>query len=673
MKLWFRTLTRYKLYTFINLAGLSLGICAVVAIFVYVVDEVSYDRFHANADRLYRINVTNRFDSETRWPTTAAAVGDAIRNDLRSAEKIARIYSRQASVEVVNSKNSGTKFREDNAWFADPEVFEMFTFRFIAGDAKSALSEPGKLVISRSVAEKYFGAVDKAIGADIMFEGRLPMVVSAVFEDLPSQSYFEATLIAHFENFYTLESEQIRDYLRRDWIYNPLQTFVLLKTGVDPRAFEEEMVTLKNKYADERVRKGSTFELQRFTDIYLYSDFFNGTPHIQNVYILISIGFVILIIACVNFINLANVHSLKRAREIGIRKVLGAQKRGLITQFLIESGALVLIAFCIGLTALYILLPYINSLSGKQFSLTDLLAWKVIAGIAMLFVTTSFLSGTYPAFYITRFNPVTVLKGLTGNRTSEGYLLRKILMTMQFTISIVLVVLSIVFWQQMEYINDKPLGYQTSNIITVPLFSDTPNSIFGGGVDGAMRARMNAFENELSKNASVEGVTASALLPGTGFGASALVWTDKIKQEDNVLLATMAIDYDFIQTYKMEIIAGRDFSKEAGTDHLQAFIINEQASKKLGWSNPGDAIDQHLGCLGKEGAIVGVVKDFHFQGLQNTLDPMVLEVAAGKFNVFSISLAGGASLNSMGDFVKEEWNKAFPEKGIRVRFSRPAT
>ncbi|MEJ0032202.1 MAG: ABC transporter permease [Bacteroidota bacterium] len=669
MKLWLRTITRYRLYTFVNLAGLSLGICAVVAIFLYVIDELSYDKFQTNGDRIYRINVTNHFSTESRWPTTAAAIGSAIKNDLTDAEKISRIYTRQASVELTNPESSTTKFRENNAWFADPEVFEMFTFKFIAGDAKSALSEPNKIVLARSVAERYFGSVDKAVGSDVMFEGRTPMIVSAVFENLPPQSYLQATLIAHFENYYTLESDQTQQYLREDWIYNPVETFVMLKPGVDPKTFESELMALRDKYGDERVRKASVYNLQPFTKIHLYSDFFSETPQIQGVYILASIGFVILIIACVNFINLANVHSLRRAREIGIRKVLGAQKKGLILQFLAESGALVLIAFFIGITALYILLPFVNTLSGKQFSITDLVAWKVMSGIALLFIGTSFLSGTYPAFYITRFNPIIVLKGLSGNRTSEGYTMRKVLMTLQFTISIVLVVLSIIFWQQMQYVSDKPLGFQTTNIITVPLFSDNPNSLFGGGVDGDMRARMNAFENELVKKTGVEGVTASALLPGTGFSANALVWTDKITQEDNVLLSAMSIDYDFIKTYKMEIVAGRDFSKETGTDHLTAFIINEQASKKLGWNNPADAIGQNFGCLGKRyGTIVGVVKDFHFEGLQAELRPMVLEVAAGKFNIFSISLSEGARLNEMIAFVRGEWNKAFPEKVFEYNF-----
>jgi putative ABC transport system permease protein len=583
LKIWFRTLTRFGLYTFTNIVGLSLGICAVVAIFIYIADELSYDKFQANADRIYRINVTNKFDSETRWPTTAAAIAGAIRNDLPSAEKVSRVFSRQASIEVVSANGTNTKFREDNAWFADPEVLEMFTFNFIAGDAKSALDKPDRLVIANSVAEKYFGSAQKAVGSDVMFEGSIPMVVSGVYEDLPSQSYFEATVIAHFENYYNLESEGVRDYLRTDWIYNPLQTFVMLKPGTNPKDFEKQMIVLRDKYADERVRKGSTYDIQKFTDIYLRSSFsYGSSPRIDNVYILASIGIIILIIACVNFINLANVHSLKRAREIGIRKVLGAQKHKLVTQFLIESGMLVLISFFIGIVLLYILLPFINSLSGKDFSLTDLVTVKILGGIALLFLITSFLSGTYPAFYITRFNPVTVLKGLTGSPSSEGFLLRKVLTTTQFTISIVLVVLAIVFWQQMNYVNDKPLGFQTSNIITVPLFSNTPNSIFGGGVDPGMRARMNSFENELAKNPAIEGVTASALLPGTGFSAQALIWTDKIKQEDNVLVASMAIDYDFIQTYKMEVIAGRGFSRDAGTDHLQAFIINEQAVKKLG-------------------------------------------------------------------------------------------
>ncbi|HZY80021.1 MAG TPA: ABC transporter permease [Cyclobacteriaceae bacterium] len=666
-RIWLRSLTRYKLYTFVNISGLSLGICAVVAIFIYVADELSFDRFHANADRIYLVNESNKFGDETTWPTTAAPLGEAIRNDLTNAEAVTRIFGRQASIQL-NDKDA-SKFREDYVWFADADVFKVLTFEFIAGDPRTALSQPDRIVLNRTTAERYFGKASDALGKDVLFEGRIPMTVSGVFEDVPSNATLQTRVIANFENFYTMETPEVQDYLRKDWVYNPVQTFLLLKEGVAPNEFEKELEAVKNRYADDRVKQHTTYYLQPITSIRLHSSFtYDGAPGINNIYVLASIGFIILIIACVNFINLANVHSLKRAKEIGIRKVLGAQKKGLITQFLAESGALVLIAFGIGILSLYILLPYINTLSGKTFSLGDLIAWKILGGIASLFVITSLLSGTYPAFYITRFNPVIVLKGLTGSKTSEGYMLRKILMTTQFTISIVLVVLSIVFFQQMKFIGNKPLGFQTNNIITAPIFSMTPNSILGSGVDGPLRARMNAFENELLKHAGIQAVTASALPPGAGFSTNALTTTDKIKETDNMMVATMAVDYDFIETYKMEVIAGRGFSKEAGTDHLQAFIINEQAVRTLGWETPIDAIGQRLGCLGKDGTVVGVVKDFHFQGLQNALSPIILEVAASKFNVFSVSFAGGNSLNSMIEVVRSEWNKAFPEKVFEFRF-----
>jgi putative ABC transport system permease protein len=669
--IWFRTLTRYRLYTFINVAGLSLGVCAVIAIFMYINDELSYDKFQANNDRIYRITVTNMFSgNETRWPTTAAPIAEAIRNDLSSAEHVTRIYSRQASIQTGSDAQTGEKFREQHTWFADPDVFKVFTFNFIAGDPSTALKDPHQVVVSKSIAIKYFSDVSKALGKDILFEGTLPLTISAVYEDIPDQSYLEADIIAHFDNYYNLESPQIQEYLRSDWIYNPLQTFVLLKPGVSTTNFEKELLSLRDKYGDERVRKNATYQLQPFTDIRLHSTFTyeSSTPAINNIYILASIGFIILLIACVNFINLANVQSLKRAREIGIRKVLGANKGGLASQFLLESGALVLIAFILGIACLYLVLPYINELAGKHFAAGSLLTWKVLGGIASLFVITAFLAGTYPSLYITRFNPVLVLKGLTGGPASEGYTLRKILMTMQFTISIILVVLSIVFWKQMEFVGNKPLGFQSNNILTIPLFSDTPNSIFGFGVDGPLRARMNGFENELTKNPGIEGVTASSLPPGLGASTNALVWTDKIKQEDNVLIATMAVDYDFIQTYKMEMIAGRPFSRDAGTDHLQAFVVNEQAAKKLGFENPSDAVGQRLGMLGKDGTIIGVVKDFHFMGLQNQLSPMSMEVAAGKFTVFSISMISGSNITTLLDHVRSEWNKAFPEKVFEYHF-----
>jgi putative ABC transport system permease protein len=668
-----RITRRFGMYTAINIAGLALGLCAVVAIYLYVADELSYDRFHAHLDRIYRINSTSRFaGNENRYPTTGAPLADAIRTDIPAVEYVARTFERQAALQVMQPEDpaqSDIKFREDHFYFADPSILSIFSFEFLAGDASTALQRPDALVVNESTAVRYFGSARAAMGKEFLFEGTLLLTVAGVIADFPSQSHVQIDMISHFDNYYNLEPEDIRNYLRRDWIYNTVSTYVLVKEQADVSLLGQQVNELKARYADERVINGVTYELQPLSDIHLLSDFSfgNESANIMYIYVLSSIAILILIIACVNFVNLSTVYSLKRAREIGVRKVLGAAKGGLMSQFMLESAGMVFIAFLIALLLLGGLLPIVNEVAGKQFHITDLVALKVVGAMVLLFILTALLAGAYPSFYITRFNPVEVLKGISGNRPGEGFALRKVLVVTQFTISITLVVLAIIFFNQMDFIRNKPLGFQRHGILAVPLFSTTPNSILGGGVDGPLRGRMNEFESELMREGTVEAVTVSSALPGFG-AVFALVQTDSIKEQDNVFIASTAVDYDFPECYKMEILAGRNFSREFGTDHLQAVIINEQAVTRLGWKTPENAVGKALSVMGKNATVVGVVRDFHFQGLQQPLRPLILEVAAGKFTVFSMRVDAGKSMAGSIAAVKAQWDKTFPEKVFEYHF-----
>ena len=621
MQLWLRNLRRFKLYTIINVAGLTLGICSVVAIYVYVLDELSYDKFHEKGDLIYRVNTTSRFDgNENLYSTTSAPVGEMAKSTIESLDDVARLFGRQASIQLIDSKATPLntqKFREQHFFLADPSIFKIFSFTFIKGGAESALKDPSGLVISRDIALKYFGSVDAAMGRDVLLEGHRTLTISGVIENYPYQSHLRIELLAHFDHFYTEETPETQQYLKTDWLYNPVITYVLLKENRNPRDVEADLNALKNRYADERVVKGVTFSLQPLKDIHLRSNFSfaEESNNIRDVYILSSIGLLILLLACINFVNLSNVHSLKRAKEIGVRKVLGAQKPSLMVQFLSESSALVLVSFILAFCLLAVILPVINEITAKHFTIGNLFTWNLMIGLYLLLVITAFLAGLYPSFYVTRFHPAVVLKGIHNHKHSEGFLLRKTLIVFQFTASVTLVVMGIIFYQQMDFVRNKPPGFQRDHILTIPLFSDTPNAILGGGVDGPLRVRMNTFENEIIENSSVESVTVSSALPGAG-AVFALVQTEKIKAEDNVFVAATAVDYDFLETYRMELVSGRNFSKEFGTDHLQAFIVNEQAVKLLGWKKPDQAVGQQLELLSKKATVVGVVKDLHFQGLQ---------------------------------------------------------
>ncbi len=669
---WGRNLQRFKLYTIINIAGLSLGISGVIAIYIYVTDELSYDDFHLRSESIFRINTVTKFDgSENRYFTTSAPLADAVRNDVASVEYVARLFERQASLQVTSSERheNGKKFREDHFFFGDPSVFDVLTFIFLKGDPKSALKDPSTLVISRSIAEKYFGSVEAAIGQDILFEGHRPLTISGIIENYPLQSHLQIELLAHFELYYLEEGQEIQAYLRTDWLYNPILTYVVLKTDINPPSVEDEINALKKKYADERVIKGVEFELQPLRDIHLHSNFTfsEQSSGIRYVYILISIGLLILCTACINFVNLSNVHSLKRAKEIGVRKALGARRKGLMWQFFRESSTIVMISFAFALIIVCAILPFLNDITDKHFTVSNLTAANLLGGLAIIFILTAFLAGLYPSFYATRFNPAAVLKGLQSHRYSEGFLLRKILLVFQFTVSVTLVVMGTIFYRQMEFVRGKSLGFQREHMLTIPLFSDTPNSILGGGVDGPLRSRMNVFENELQENSEVEGVTLSSNLPGSG-AVNALVQTDKIKPDDNVFVAAIAVDYDFPETYKMQIVAGRNFSSTFGTDHLQAFIINEQAVKTLGWEDAREAIGQPIELLNKQGTVIGVIKDFHYQGLQQPLRPLILEVAPSKFTVFTLRLQAGQAFAESIEYIKKKWDKVFPERVFEYHF-----
>ncbi|HYI76839.1 MAG TPA: ABC transporter permease, partial [Chryseolinea sp.] len=656
----------------INVAGLSLGIFAVVAIFIYISDELSYDRFHTKANSIYRINTITHFDgNENSYSTTSAPLGENAMPSIEALDGIVRLFSRQASIQLIDGKtpsSTGQKFREEHFFLSDPSIFKIFSFAFIKGSPESALQNPSSLVLSREIAEKYFGSVEAAMGRDFLFEGHRTLTVSGVIENYPHQSHLAIKMLAHFDHYYMEETPETQEYLRTDWLYNPVLTYVLLKPDRNPKDVGRELNKLKNRLADERVVKGVTFSLQPLLDIHLHSNFSfsEQASNMQDIYIMSSIGLLILLLACINFVNLSNVHSLKRAKEIGVRKVLGAQKKSLMIQFLSESSALVLFSFALSFGFLIACLPVINEITTKHFTLQDLFSGDLMLGLYMLFLLTAFLAGLYPSFYVTRFRPAVVLKGLQGHRHTEGFLLRKTLIVFQFTVSITLVVMGIIFYQQMDFVKRKPLGFQRDHMLTIPLFSDTPNSILGGGVDGPLRSRMNAFETEVLANADIEAISLSSALPGAG-AVNALVQTKEIKPDDNVFIAVTAVDYDFLETYKMELIHGRNFSKEFGTDHEQAFIINEQAVKMLGWNNPAEAVGQSIELLSKQGSVIGVVKDFHFQGLQQPLRPLILEVSAGKFTVFSIRL-NATNVPDAIDWVKQKWDNAFPEMVFEYHF-----
>jgi putative ABC transport system permease protein len=667
-----RNFLKRKSFSIINISGLSLGIACLISILLYVLDELSYDKFHEKAERIYQINVTSAYDgSSTRYATTSTPLADGIRSDVPEAEEVARLFGRQATIQLIDVDSTVSrdkKYFEDNFFFADPSIIKIFSFNFLVGDPKSAMATPNQIVLTERIALKYFDSVEGAIGKQLLFEGAIPLEVSAVVADYPEQSTHQIELLSNFENYYNIERPDVRDFLRRDWLYNPVSTYVLLKEGTRLSDATQKINALNKKYADDRVREHVSYELQPFTDVHLYSDFTYASDRnaVRRLYLFSTIGILILLIACINFVNLSTVHSLRRAKEIGIRKVVGALKSGLTMQFLFESIVMVSLSFIVAFALVYFSLPFINSITGKNLLMGPLLDFEIVLTLLIIFITTALAAGAYPALHVSKFNPIAALKGLKDPSISSGFMLRRILVVTQFTASIVLIIFTVVVFRQVNFMQNKPLGFQRDFILTIPLFSTNPNSVLGGGIDGPMRARMNSFENELTKYSAVEAVTVSSGLPGQGV-VNALVTTDKIKEADNVFVPIVSVDYDFIETFKMPVIAGRAFSKEAGTDHLSAFVANEEAVKRLGFVDPEKAIDQNIGALGKTATIIGVIRNYHFEGLQQPLRPLLMEVSASKFDIFSLRLRNN-NIPETIEQVKKVWDTFFPEKVFEYEF-----
>ncbi len=666
-----RNLIRQKLFTTINITGLAAGLSCCMLILLYVGDELSYDRFHTKSDRIYRINWTSELSGENRQSAyTVIPLAEVITHDLPEVEAVTRLYNRSGSVQIQDEKKQDIKFHEQQVCFTDSTFFRIFSLKFLAGNPDLALTEPNSVVITDEMAQKYFGKID-IIGKPLLYDNKTLLKITGVVEKLPNQTDIDFDILISFETLYSVESKEISDYLQSDWLYNTSYTFVLLKPNYRPEQVETQLSELLKKYADERVKQHITLSLQPLDQIHLYADDVEENPStgsITYIYIFTAIAFITLLIASVNFVNLAMASSLQRAKEVGLRKVLGARPRQLALQFLGESVLICLLAFLLAFFLTQQFLPLLNEVTEKQLTLKPVGSsyfWLACIGLLLL---TSLFAGAYPAFVMSWFEPIRALKGKIRG-ISQGSLLRKTLIVAQFSTSFILIVGAVVIYQQLQYLRNKPLGFQKEQILIVPVFGSNASSI-SHAVDATQRGRMNTFENELMKVSHISGVTTASSMPGNGF-IRGLVIPQGFSEQDNLFVPWISVDYDFISTFRIPLVAGRDFSKETGADHLQSFILNETAVRMFGWENPQEAIGKKIirgdQQNGKNGSVIGVIKDFHFNSLTQPLEPLILDVNPSRFTEFAVSLQPRHTPETI-TYIKKQWDATFPERVFEYSF-----
>ena len=655
LKIAVRTLRKHKGYSFINISGLAIGMAVCILILLWVRSELSFDRFHENADRIFRVTMdANVGGGSLRTPVIMTPAAPALVQDFPEVVNAARL-GRPNRVPVLYQTRM---YQEDDVGYADNSLFTLFSFPFVKGDPETALLTAHSVVITESMAEKYFGREDP-LGKVLKIGGEEDYTVTGVVEDVPVNSHLIFNMLRSFETILKEEPQAAQN-----WFDIRYYTYVQLDENVDHKEFESKIPGLVDRYLGERLKAmgGSLkLELQPLTRIHLYSDFerdLSAGGSISYVYLFSSIALFVLLIAGINFVNLSTARSALRIQEVGMRKTLGAVRGRLVGQFLGESlfYSLLSSGLAVGLVAL--VLPAFRALVGRDLSfnfLSDPWLFLVLLGAALL---VGFLAGGYPAFYLSSFHPARVLKGAFRVGSSNRNF-RRGLVVLQFAISIALIISTLTVYQQIQFMKTKKLGFNKEHVAVIP------------GINDSMRGSYASIRSELLTIPGVLDVGASSYVPGRGRLVGGFV-PEGSADGQNLVMDYLEVDYDYIPTMGIEMAAGRNFDSEQKTDADESLLINEAAAKKIGWDDPVGRNFLFQPQPGQEGEafsvkVIGVVKDFHMASLRQKIEPMVIFCDVPSVRVFSVRTAPGDITAVMGR-LETKWKELAPNRPFNFLF-----
>ncbi len=658
MKMALRTIKKNKGYTFINMTGLAVGIASCLLILLFVQHELSYDRFHEKAERIVRVGMkadigTNSFEVAD-GPSPLA---EALRNDLPEVVDSTRLFRiRQTFIQYEDKQ-----FKEEDFIYADPNVFDVFTLSLIAGDPETALAQPGSILITPAVAEKYFGSLD-VLGKVLHGEDDRSFKVTGIIRELPDNSHFHFDLMASSMGYPPSKAP--------DWFSNGTFTYLVLDESATVTQLQEKLPALSKQYIEPTIQEGFGMSFDKFLetgnffgfiaqpllDIHLHSTADNDwetTGSYNTVVIFAAIAIVILIVACINFTNLATARASKRANEVGIRKVVGSQRRQLVQQFLTESLFLSLVAFAIALVLVLTALPAFNKIMDKEISMAVLGTWYALPLMVASALAVGILAGVYPAFMLAAFRPVAVLKGKMQSSVRERRF-RNALIVFQFFTTVVLFIGTIVIFNQLHFMRNKDLGFDKEHLVVIQ------NAHMIGD-------QQEAFKTELRKNPDILGAAYSAT--GPFMSLTAQIYRKEGQDiQANYTLVNIEVDHDYMDTYRLEMKEGRFFSRENSTD-TSAIILNEAAVRALGIEVP--VIGKRLLWLTDEGisfTIIGTVRDFHMQSLHEAIRPMVMTLNRPvPMRLLSLRINPGETEKTLG-FVEDQWKAFSPPQPVDYVF-----
>jgi len=640
LKVALRNIRRHKGFSFINIAGLAIGLACCLLITIWVLDELSYDKFHENAANLYRVEEDQHYSGRIFYVyVTPYPLGPALKAEIPEIIDATRIVWTGGLL----FKYEDHTFFEDSGRAVDPSFLKMFTYPLVKGDKNTALDSPFSVVLSEDLAEKYFGE-DEPIGKVITLNNQYEFTVTGVLENIPHNTELQFDFLVPYEILKRTGQTQEEDFGS-----NSIYTFVQLPDGTPPEQVNQKIFGfIRTKLPESR----TDLRLMPFTKLHLHQFFGyeKGAGAIQYVYIFSVIAFIVLLIACINFMNLSTARSANRAKEVGLRKVVGAVKGHLVRQFYGESVVYAFIALIFAIGIVTLLLPAFSNLASKTLSWSVAGIETILIGLLGITLFTGLVAGSYPAMFLSAFQPARVLKGdlFSG---SGGSLFRRVLVVVQFALSILLIIGTAVVYQQQNYIKNMRLGWDKEHLVYIPLRADT-------------RKSYNTLKQELFQNPQVLNVTGTSQLPThIGSNSSGAQWEGK-DPEFSILIGVNAVDFDFAETLRIEMVDGRSFSKEYTSDLSKAWIVNEEVAKLI---DKDSVIGERFSHVGVDGTIVGVMKNFHYQTLKNKIEPLAINVNPNLLNYMIVRIPPEGVSDSLG-FIEKTWKQVIPTYPFEYRF-----
>lgn len=630
-------------YSILNILGLTLGITSALFLIIYVFDEISYDRYHENSDRIYRISSKiTETDDQFTWNVAQIPFGPQVVQDYPEVESFVRFINMPRAL----YKYEDREYIEEDFYYADSTLFDIFTYKVLKGEVRSAIREPGKIVLTETVAARYFGD-DDPLGKTLS-AGEDSYEVTGVIEDVPFNSHFRFDALAARNNL----PKQLGS-----WGNFGVFTYLLMPDGIDIEAFETKLLGMYDAHMKtifEPLGIMIEYIMEPITRIHLYSTN-PGEPEptgsITYVYIFGIIALFLVLIAAMNYMNLATARSSGRAREVGMRKVAGARRSTLIIQFLSESLVLTMISLVISIILLIVILPRFNMLAGKSFSLSVLYSPVVIVSFIGIIIVAGILGGSYPAFFLSRFTPATVLKGEI-TKGSAGSLFRKILVVIQFTISVIMIVCTLIVFRQLNYMKTMDQGFNLDNVLTLQL-------------NGDMVRKYPVLKQTLLENENIRYVTSTNTPMGEGSAKVIMnIETDQGMAQRGINFAV--VDHDFVDALGIKMVQGRDFQQDMPSDTLLAVVVNETLANRMGWQDPiGKRVE-----LGDENtlraSVIGMMADYHQTGMYNEIESLML-VYRELGNIIYVKLSGNNTEQTIS-YIESKWNEVFPGQPFSYTF-----